>query len=80
MRLKFRLYKAGALVREEEHTVSEFDLDTLLPEIAERHAEELAAHPHMIEIEFLDEPNPNARFFRFGTDPGGMVAPIKFDL
>ncbi len=53
------------------------EIDTLLPSIAERHAAALASEDlHMIEIEFLDEPNINERFLRFGTDPEGMVMPL----
>jgi hypothetical protein len=53
-----------------------------LDKIAEEHARRLLALPggdrHMIEIEFLDDPDPSQRFFRFGTDQTGMVAPIAF--
>lgn len=52
-------------------------------ELAERHALTLLALPggdkHMVEIEFLDEPDPLLRFFRFGTEPGMMVKPIRID-
>ena len=49
-------------------------------ELARKHVERLAHAPHMIEIEFLDEPNRAERFFRMGTDPSGMHNPIAIDL
>jgi hypothetical protein len=36
--------------------------------------------PHLIEIEFLDEPNVEQRFMRLGTDPRRMVKPYEVDL
>jgi hypothetical protein len=57
------------------------DADTVdLAECAHHHALQLVDGPHMIEFEFLDEPDPNERFFRFGTDPRGMVLPFAFKL
>jgi len=50
----------------------------LLANLATAHAKRLVTHGlHMVEIEFLDEPNQYERFFRFfGTDPSCMVFPI----
>jgi hypothetical protein len=68
-------------VFEEHVSVSDSDLAGVLPKLAEEHAARMAAHDlHMIEIEFLDELNENERFFRFGTDPSGMVMAIGIRL
>ena len=57
------------------------ELDARIAILANDHAEALAEHAlHMIEIEFLDEPNPLERFFRFGSDPRLMRRPVMVDL
>jgi hypothetical protein len=80
-RLAFRGYIGGEKVFEEFATIPEGELDQVMPRLAIQHATALAeAQLHMIEIEFLDEPNPEERFSRFGTDPSGMVRPIPITL
>lgn len=53
-RIAVRGFVGGAL-RFEEH----MDADSVdLAALAKRHTEAMAAEPHMIEVEFLDEPDP----------------------
>lgn len=80
MRLAIRGWKGDQLVFQDHVEASESDLENMLPQLAEKHANALADAPHTVEIEFLDEPDPNARFFRMGTDPGRMVMPLKVQL
>jgi len=40
---------------------------------------EIITEAHMIEIEFLDEPDVTQRFIRFGSDPSMMVLPIRVE-
>jgi hypothetical protein len=79
--IAIRGFIGGVMQFEERIAVSESgdELETL----AEKHMRALAPAAdglHMIEFEFLDEPDPLQRFFRIGTDPAGMVAPIGIRL
>src|ERR1700722_8082811 len=77
MKIAIRGFANGKRQFEDRAEIEEANMDSLLPDLAEKHAAAMAAHElHHIEIEFLDELNPNTRFFRFGTDPSGMFAPI----
>jgi hypothetical protein len=81
LRVAIRGFAGRVRVFEEVVDAAESELDSLLPSLARKHAEVLASSPmHMIEIEFLDEPDPNERFLRFGTDPWGMVMPLQVNL
>lgn len=77
IRLAVRLYGSGKLIHEDRLVVLSEHIDTLIPQLAAEHLERLADHPkHMVEIEFLDEPCLNQRFYRMGTDPSAMVQPL----
>jgi len=81
IRLAIRGYAAGVLQFEDLLLLDACHLNVTVSDAAHRHAEALAAHDlHMVEIEFLDEPDPMQRFFRLGTDSSGMVIPIRWNL
>ncbi len=81
VRLAIRGFAGTTRIFEERVDVEVDHLGGILPTLAEMHAKRLAAYEkHMIEIEFLDEPNEKERFFRFGTDPSGMVVPIEIQF
>jgi hypothetical protein len=78
LRVRIRGYRQRDLRIDETLAVGPADIDGLV----ERHARTLGTDgsPFLIEFEFLDEPDPTQRFFRFGTDPSGMVMPIWVKL
>lgn len=77
VRLVIRGFCGRTRIFEDRVVVREEDLENL----ARDHLLRLKDYPkHMIEIEFLDEPDIGQRFFRFGTDPSGMVRPIGISL
>jgi hypothetical protein len=80
VRIAARIFVARELLGEESLELDADDLETSLPLIAARHAMLAGDRPFMVEIEFLDEHDPLARYFRFGTDPAGMVIPIEIAL
>lgn len=77
IRLGIRAFSGKTLIFSEHIECEEKELDA----IAEEHIKRLLDYPkHMIEFEFLDEPDVNQRFLRIGTDPRGMVLPMSFTL
>ena len=81
IRLAVRGFAGKRIVFEDRIDVSPADFDSVVRTRAEDHARKMAAHGlHMIEIEFLDERNEDERFYRFGTDPSGMVMPVQVAL
>jgi hypothetical protein len=56
-------------------------MDVVIEDLAKKHGKAMAdGRLGMIEIEFLDEQDQNARFFRIGVDPTGMVNPMRINL
>lgn len=81
VRLAFRGFLDGRVQFEEHIAVDLADMAQVLPKLAGKHADAVARRElGIVEIEFLDEPNPNERFFRIGADPSGMVMPIEVKL
>jgi hypothetical protein len=76
-RIAARIFVAGRLLGEETLELETDEIESKLPEIASHHAKLVGDRPFMVELEFLDEPDPETRYFRFGSDPTGMVKPIE---
>lgn len=82
MRLAIRGFAPGRqLVFEDSIEIAEDLRDRVMQDLVLKHARAMAAHDrHIIEIEFLDEPDREKRFFRFGTDSRMMTKPVALDL
>jgi hypothetical protein len=77
IRLMVRGYLGRVIQFEKPCEVDSEAMAALLPGLAEEHANAMAeGRLGRIEIEFLDEPDVNERFFRIGVDPSGMVMPV----
>jgi len=80
VRLAIRGFVGKTMKFEDLVELDEEKLDSVLVQLGEKHARAMAAHElHMIEIEFLDEPDVSQRFFRFGSDPSAMKNPIAVE-
>jgi len=74
MRVAVRGFAKDMLIFEEILDTAQYDLTNL----ARDHVQKMTAYPdHMIEVEFIDEPDNPYRFFRFGTDPSRMAIPLR---
>jgi hypothetical protein len=79
--MAFRGYRDGVKIWEELETVPFNEVDQVMPRIAMKHIVAFGdTAPEMLEVEFLDEPDPRERFLRFGSDPSGMVRPIRIEI
>jgi hypothetical protein len=77
MKVIIRGFGDGAAVFEDHVEIEEATLSILVEQLVKKHTQALANHDlHMIEFEFPDDP-PEERFFRIGSDPRGMVMPIR---
>jgi len=80
MNVAIRGFLNRRLQFEEHVSIDPYKEGDLIREVAEKHALSFATGAlHMIEIEFLDEPNPGERFFRFGADASRLTIPIRGD-
>lgn len=74
-----RGYAGRALLFQEKVDCDALD-DDAMRKIIEEQLGRIAPFPkHLIEIEFLDEPDVMKRFCRIGTDTGRMVNPEESD-
>jgi hypothetical protein len=77
VRIRRRVWVEGALVLDEEAVEPVDKSKSDGPDFAKRVGALAQGRRHMVELEFLDEPNPLTRFIRFGTDPSMMDIPLR---
>jgi hypothetical protein len=81
LRVQFTVYnKVGAVLSGPERFLIEPDDAGTLEQLAAEHLALLVENPGFVEVEFLDELDPLQRFFRIGTDPSRMIAPIAIQI
>jgi hypothetical protein len=67
IRLAIRGFADGRKIFEDRISVDTDAIETKATELGRQHAEALDSYElDMIELEFLDEPDPLRRYFRFG--------------
>jgi hypothetical protein len=81
IRLAIRAWKTGddAAFAEDQLNATISELHALVARVAGQQGMQLALAGWIVEIEFLDEPDPLKRFFRMG-DPSRMLRPIAVGL
>jgi len=72
MRVAIRGYIAGKILFDDRVDIVSDNLHDLSMHYTERLLDMPGGDRHMIELEFLDEPDRLERFFRFGTDKSAM--------
>lgn len=76
-RVVVRIWLNSKLFLKERIDVTTEEEEAVIPDLVTKHQKLLIENPHVIELEFIDELDPKERYFRFGTDPHGMVQPIR---
>jgi hypothetical protein len=76
MNIAVRGYSDGKLLFEETVALTRENVEAVMYS----HVARIQKYQqHMLEIEFVDDAPSPMRFFRFGTDPGGMIIPIPYN-
>ena len=78
IRTRIRSYAGAQLISQEYQQIDSANIDKAACKMIEKHSAMLLRYPQfLIEVEFLDEPDVNQRFFRIGNSPVGMIDPRR---
>jgi hypothetical protein len=76
--LAVRGYLGESMVSEKHLNIPQNEIDGLVQRLANEHGALMSAGLiDMVEMEFVDEPDPKQRYLRVGINPTGMVFPIE---